>query len=451
MAPYLKGARYGCGRALCVVRPSSAEQLARVIVQCARERVQVIPQGANTGLVGASSPDDTGAQVVLSLGRMRSHCEVDAANRTITADAGVLLHELNAALALHGLCLPIDLGADPSVGGMVAANTGGARLIRWGDARRHLLAVEAVLFDPPGEIVRFGKALRKDNTGFDLKQLFVGTAGAVGVVTRATFEVHHMAQQTATALITPSSDEAVLKLLEDFESELGDFLAAFEGLSRAAIQAAVGHVPTLRNPFQGDTVPPFAILVELQSRATTAATGLNLSKLLGDFLEERFGGSVADAVLGRSDDLWRLRHGIGEATRLLGHPITFDVCLPRSKLMAFRANASALIHERWPHLAVVDFGHIADGGLHFNLAWPAAASPAYDASVVREVRDVIYDMVVNDFDGSFSAEHGIGPHNIAFYRVHTPPRTLRIAGRLQSLMDPARVWGGADFGPREAA
>ncbi|NPC59363.1 FAD-binding oxidoreductase [Caenimonas soli] len=444
-AAYVTGARYGAGRARCVVRPATSREVSRVVALCVRQRVALVPQGANTGLVGASTPDGSGAQVILSLNRLRGRCDVDVVNRTVTVDAGVLLHELNDALEPHGLCFPVDLGANPSIGGMVAANTGGTRLIRYGDVRHNLLAVEAVMLEPAGELVRFGKPLRKDNTGFDLKQLFVGTSGVAGVITQVTLEVHPRPKQSATALVVPVSDEAVMQLLRELESELGDFLSAFEGMSADAMCAAIDHVPSLRNPFNGG-MPDFAILIELESCSSAVATGLDLQQVLNEFLEARLGKLIIDAVVGRGRELWHLRHSISEGTRSLGKPIAFDVSLPRADIMRFRREARALLTARYPHLRVADFGHIADGGMHFNLAWPHDAARGYDVDVVKRVRDELYALVVHGFAGTYSAEHGIGPHNLAWYRMFTVPLALQLSGRLQRLLDPHRLCGVVELG-----
>lgn len=443
---YVRGARYGHGVALCVVRPATVEEVQAVVRLCVANGARIVVQGANTGLVGSSTPDARGDQVVLSTRRLRATCEVDAGNRSATVDAGVLLHELNDALLPHGLWFPIDLGADPSIGGMVATNTGGTRLIRYGDVRHNLLALEAVLFDPPGQRVRLGRALRKDNTGFDLKQLFVGTSGVAGVVTRASVEVHPRPAQSATALIVPASDEAVPALLAAMEAQLGDFLSAFEGMSQTAMRAAVAHVPNLRNPFESGQVPDFAVLVELESGIPAERMGVALQDLLNTFLEENFGTLVADAVLGKPEELWRLRHSISEGAAKMGRTIAFDVAVQRARIMQFRRAAYDVMAQRFAHLTVVDFGHIADGGVHFNVVWPHDATPAYDAATVTALRDEIYALVVERFDGSFSAEHGVGPHNLAYYDVHVDPAAKALAARVQRLLDPQGLCGTVDFG-----
>lgn len=450
MAGYEQGARYGQGQALCVVRPASVEEVQAVVRCCVEHGVPLLPQGANTGLVGASTPDASGAQVVLSTSRLRGLCDIDAANRSVTVDAGVTLQDLNEKLEPHGLWFPIDLGADPTVGGMIAANTGGTRLIRYGDVRHNLLALQAVLPTPEAEVLELGRALRKDNTGPDLKQLFVGTSGAGAVITRATLEVHVRPQQSATALVVPTSDDAVLQLLQALERELGDYLSAFEGLSGHAMQAAIDHVPDLRNPFAPEPAPDFAILIELEAASSKAYTGLDLQEALNQFLQDQFEQTIENAVIGNGHELWHLRHSISEGARALGKPVAFDVSVPRSRIMAFCRAARAVVAREFPFLHVVDFGHVADGGVHFNVIWRSDAAQPYDAAVVQRLRDRIYAMVVQDYAGSYSAEHGVGPHNLAYYRRYTAPASRRLAQGLRRLTDPQQLCGTVDFGDHEA-
>ena len=444
-APYAKGARYGAGAALCVVRPASAEQVGEVVKFCAAHSVQIVVQGANTGLVGSSSPDNSGLQLILSTARLNRLCAVDIANRSVTVDAGITLQELNDALAAHAFWFPIDLGANPMIGGMIAANTGGTRLIRYGDVRHNLLSLDVVLFDPPGQQLTLGRALRKDNTGFDLKQLFVGTSGVCGVITRATLEIHPLPQQSATALVVPTSDAAVMQLLTALETELGDFLSAFEGMSANAMRVAVEHMPNARNPFAPEPLPEFAILIELESSCSLAATGLDLADILNRFLESKLETLISNAVIGNGKDLWRLRHGISDGARNIGKAIAFDVSVPRARIMEFRKTAIDIVSQDFPYLTVIDFGHIADGGVHFNLVWPHAASQAFDAAVVHALRDRIYALVVEQFGGSFSAEHGVGPHNALYYQRYTDASVKRIAGVIKDTLDPAGLCGTVNY------
>lgn len=444
-APYERGARYGNGRALCVVLPQSVDQVSRVVACCATAGVRVVAQGSNTGLVGASSPDGSGTQVLVSLKRLRTRFDLDVLNRTVEADAGFLLSDMDERLAFHGLWLPIDIGADASVGGMIASNTGGTRLMRFGDVRHNLLAVEAVLFDPPGAVARFGSALRKDNTGFDLKQLFTGTSGAAGIITSATLEVSYRPTQTATALIVPTSEDRVIPLLLAAEAQLGDFLCAFEGMSANSIHAALDHVPSVRSPFGPNPIPEFTILLELASRRSQ--TDLDLESLLNRFLEDRLNlEEIENAVIGRGNDLWRLRHALSEGTRALGQVIGFDISVRRGDLMRFRAVARAMVAARYPYLTIVDFGHIGDGGLHFNVVSPLQNEYAVSDEVIDQLRSDVYELVVQQFGGSFSAEHGIGPHNIRFYSQFTPDSVRRLAGKVQRVFDPQGLGGTVSFG-----
>lgn len=443
--PYAKGARYGDGLARCVVRPASTDEVSHVVSLCSKDNVQVLAQGANTGLVGGSTPDRSGTQVILSLNRMRHRCEVDPVNRTVEVDAGVLLHELNDRLEPHSLWFPVDLAADPSIGGMVSSNTGGTRLLKYGDVRHNLLAIEAVLFDPPGEIVSLGKPLRKNNTGFDLMQLFVGTSGAAGVITGATLEVAARPRQRVTALLVPASDDSVGALLTAAESQLGDFLSAFEGISGTALKAALEHVPSLRNPFGSEAVPDFTLLVEL-SACTPVDQGVDLEALLMRFLEDRLGHDLSNAVLGRGETLWHLRHALSDGARALGKVIGFDVSVRRSEVMRLRRAAANLVADRYPGFQVVDFGHVGDGGLHLNLVWPHSLGRAYDEEAVNRMRDEVYELVVKTFRGSYSAEHGVGPHNHAYYLRYTAPAALRLSGRLQRVLDPGQLCGTVQYG-----
>ncbi|GAA4324062.1 FAD-binding oxidoreductase [Pigmentiphaga soli] len=447
---YEQGARYGDGKAALVVRPGSAAEVAAVVHYCAVHGVPLIPQGANTGLVAASTPDSSGTQVVMSLERLRGEIEVDRANRTATVGAGVTLQDLNERLAQDGLCFPIDLGANPTIGGMIATNTGGSRLIRYGDVRHNLLGLEAVLADPPGQVLDLMSGLRKNNTGYDLKQLFVGTGGTGAVVTRAVLQVHPLPRQTATALIVPTGQDAILDLLIALEGEFGDFLTAYEGISQAAMQSVLDHVPGTANPFAPEPVPGYALLVELSSTASRELLGVDLQQALNDFLERQFETLVTNAVLDGGADLWKIRHSISESIRQQGKLIAFDIAVPRSSMVAFRTDALAMLQRDFPWLRLFDFGHWGDGGCHFNIVWPHEATPAFDADTVEKLRVAIYDLVVRGYGGSFSAEHGVGPYNERFYHRYTGPAVQAYAGRIQKAMDPHGALGRVWFGPAPA-
>lgn len=446
-ARYETGARYGDGKAALVVRPGSAAEVAAVVRYCVDTGTPLIAQGANTGLVAASTPDASGTQVVLSLERLRGEIAVDRANRTATVGAGVTLQELNDKLAEHGLCFPIDLGANPSLGGMIATNTGGSRLIRYGDVRHNLLGIEVVLADPPGQVLDLMSGLRKNNTGYDLKQFFVGVSGAGGIITRAVVQVHPLPRQTATALIVPTSQEAVLELLIALESEFGDFLTAYEGMSSSTVQSVIDHVPGVANPFAPEPIPDYCLLVELAATSSREVLGVDLQSALNDFLERQFDVLVTNAVLDGGPDLWKIRHSISESIRHQGKLIAFDIAVPRSSMVDFQTTARRMLEADFPWLRLFDFGHWADGGTHFNIVWPHDAAPAYDTDTVEKLRLAIYDLVVRQFGGSFSAEHGVGPYNERFYHRYASPEAQVLSGKIQQAIDPRHALGQVHFGP----
>jgi FAD/FMN-containing dehydrogenase len=436
-ARYTTGTRYGEGTALAVLRPVDSSQVQEIVRWANRHCLKLIPQGANTGLVAASSPDETGSQVILSLERLKSVLELDAMNRTVRVGAGVLLHTLNRQLAEHGLCLPIDLGANPSIGGMIAANTGGARLLRYGDVRRHVLGLEVILADAAATRLDLLRSLRKDNSGVDLKQLFIGTGGAFGIITEAILEVRSEPVQRATALLIPAPDAAI-ELLRRAEAQFADMLCSFEGMSRAALECALKHRPTLKNPFPQGELPPLVILLELAS-SLPLSSGVDLELLLNNFLESLLTADeplLQDALLGKAEDSWALRHAISDSLREEGWVVAFDIAVPRSQFSAFYQRARQLLTAQWPQFKLCDFGHLGDGGLHLNLVWPFAAGPKPPATTIEALRSGIYDIVVHEFGGSFSAEHGIGPYNQSFYERYTSPPARAVSGALQQLFDP---------------
>lgn len=441
---YEHGWRYGRGVARCVVRPTTTGEVAAVVQACKRQGARLIVQGANTGLVAASTPDASGTMVVLSLERMHRTVEIDAASRTVLVDAGVTLSQLNEALAPHGLWFPVDLGADPQVGGMIATNTGGTRLLRYGDVRHNLLGVEVVLGD--GSVLTQLNQLRKNNTGLDAKHLFVGTSGVFGVVTRAVLQVAPLPRQRATALIGCADGDAVVALLGALERELGEVLTAFEVMSAAALAPVFVHQPSVRRPFA--ELPPYSVLVEVSSTLPEEVLALDdvLQTRLGAFLEVA-GDAVVDVVVGRADEFWHLRHLISESLRASGRMLAFDVSVPRSRLPAFTAAVNELLSRDFPAIRLCDYGHWGDGGTHLNLVWDERAFDRPHADLVTELQDRIYALAVEDFAGSYSAEHGVGPHNQRCHDRFTAPEVVALARHLGQHCDAQRLFGTVRLWP----
>jgi FAD/FMN-containing dehydrogenase len=440
--PYEHGPRYGAGQALCVARPANVAEAAELMRLCAAENIRLIPQGANTGLVGAASPDSSGLQLILSMERIKGVIDIDPVDGVVQAWAGTRLSDLNQALAPHGLCFPIDLGADPSVGGMLAANTGGARLIRYGDVRHNTLGLQALLMQPPGELLEMGNRLHKNNTGPDWKQLFIGTAGSYGIVTQAVLRAHPLPRQRATALIVPASLEAGLRLLQDAQTQFADFLSAFEGISRNALASVLRHLPQVNAPF--DPIPDYALLVEVSS-SSQASEHFDLDKLFMAWLERHFDDAIVDAVVDKPETLWRLRHAISDSVKQEGKIVAFDISVSRSRMPAFRAEALALVARDFADAEVFDFGHWGDGGVHFNLAIAPAHQPQFPPERIEALRTALYDLVAKSYQGSFSAEHGIGPFNQHYYQRYTQPAQRALAGRVQAVFDPHCLLGNTRF------
>ena len=432
-ARFETGWRYGKGIARCIVRPASTAEVATALRLCGEHGARVVPQGANTGLVASSTPDMDGAMVVLSLERLNKTIEVDRAGRTVLVDGGVLLSQLNEALAKDGFWFPVDLGADPQIGGMVATNTGGTRLLKYGDVRHNLLGIEVVLGD--GRVLTQLNRLRKNNTGLDSKHLFTGTTGVFGVVTRAVLQVAPLPKQRAVALVGCRDGDAVLALLGALEGELGDVLSAFEVMSANALTAVFAHQPNLRKPFA--ELPRYATLVELSSTLPADALALEavLEARLGAFLETA-GDAVTDVLVGKGDEFWSMRHHISESLRSEGKMLAFDIAVPRSQLPAFTADVEALLAKEWPLVRLCDYGHWGDGGTHLNLVWNEAAIGRPAAEVIAALQPRIYELAVRGYGGSYSAEHGVGPHNQRYYDLYTDPLVKQLCALLGDFCDP---------------
>lgn len=439
LATYENGARYDKGRAAFVARPASTEEVSKVVSYCVRHRIALVPQSGNTGLVSGSTPDGSGSQGILSLDRLTSPFELDHENRTLRLGAGLRLSEMNRRLEEHGLFFPIDLGADPCVGGMLATNTGGARFLRYGDVRRNTLGLKAVLADEAGTVLELSHALRKNNTGVDWKQLFIGTSGAFGVITECVLNLEPLPRQTATALLVPAAPECVTDLLLVMEAALGNYLSAFEGMSGNAMVAALDHAPSLRNPFAGGAMPEFAILAEISRSWPPRAGEQPLDKVLEEVLAgiwESEEGLLADALVGHPEEMWALRHALSEGVQRSGRLIAFDLAFRRGDLMRFLARMKIEMPRRFPDVRICDFGHIGDGGVHFNLVAAEDDPRAADPSFEQAVRKWVVAVAVEEFGGSFSAEHAIGRKNQDFYDRYTPQRIRQLAAALKAATSP---------------
>lgn len=431
---YTTPARGTGGAPTDVVRPATTEEVRTVVHWARRHRVRLLPQGANSGLVGASTPPPGAASppdrplVVLSTERLLDGLEVDVEDRVAIVPAGIRLSALNEIAGRHGLWFPIDLAADPAVGGMVATNTGGARMLRHGDVRRRTLGVEVVLADEEVSVVDTLRTFRKNNTGIDLTGTFVGSSGRLGVITRAAVDLAVVPAETVCVLAPIEHADDAVALLLHLESALGDALAADEVMSAAATRAAAvaGHPsPT------GDA--PFTVLVE-------AAGAVGVAALLERAVATA-PVSLDDALVLPAERAWAVRHAITDGLRSMGTVLGHDVAVPRRSLPAFRARVVTEVASRWPDAVVADFGHWGDGGVHCNVVLPGSVPDDEVDRMRSTIRDTVFAIAVDEFGGSFSAEHGIGPGTATWWRRHTDTAHQHVIGALTATCDPLGVLG----------
>ncbi|MQV99685.1 FAD-binding protein [Sinorhizobium medicae] len=448
MEAYETGARYDRGRAAAVLRPATTEEASAAVGYCVRNGIALVPQAGNTGLVSGSTPDGSGEEVVLSLDRLTRRFALDPDNRSVRVDAGFRLSELNRRLEEYELFFPIDLGADPRIGGMVATNTGGSRFLKYGDVRRNILGLKVVLADEAGTVLDLHSDLRKNNTGVDWKQIFIGTSGAFGIVTECVLNLERLPKQTATAFLVPASGAHVLPLLKAMEERLGAYLSAFEGMSKNAIAGALAHVPSLKNPFPGGNVPEYVILAEI-SRSWAPRDGEQpldavLESVLAEIWETEE-APLADALVGPPHEVWALRHALSEGVKHLGKLIAFDLSFRRGDIMTFCDHMKAEMPQKFPDVTICDFGHIGDGGVHFNVVVAKDSPLLADAAFEQHLREWVVAIAVEQYHGSFSAEHALGRRNQAFYDFYTPEKLKNIAAGLKTLTSPGKL-GSVRFG-----
>jgi FAD/FMN-containing dehydrogenase len=419
------------GKAAFVIRPKNTEETSQVVSYLTRNNISFIPQSGNTGLVGASTPDQSGNQAVLSLNRLTDICEINTINKTARVGAGVKLSTLNQLAAEHDLFFPIDLASDPCVGGMVSTNTGGSRLLKYGDVRQNLLGLSVVLND--GTVLNMDNGLYKNNTGFDLKQIFIGTGGKNGVITECVVKLSSLPKQTTTALIVPASIQVVPNLLVELENRLGDELSAFEGMSKSAIEAAFTHNGSgIKNSFH-EGIPDYVCLVELNRVWQRRYKEISLDEVLQTELEDiiqNTEGLIENAYFGNADEHWKLRHAISEGVQKSGKMVSFDISFERDKALEFLNFIKKTLPEYYPNIKICDFGHIGDGAMHLNLVISPDDTRLQKPDFVPNLRKWMFERVVKDFGGSYSAEHGIGPLNQTAYDLYTADKIKAVAKNL---------------------
>jgi len=438
LAPFLTDwrGRYH-GRALCLVRPGDAGEVAAVIRACAEAGTPVVPQGGNTGHCGAATPDGEGRAVLLCLSRLNRILEVDARNNTITVEAGCILAAVQDAARAADRLFPLALASEGScqIGGNLSTNAGGVQVLRYGNTRELTLGLEVVLAS--GEIWNGLRGLRKDNTGYDLKQLFIGAEGTLGIITAAVLKLFPLPKSQTTCWLNVASPDAAVDLLNAAKARFDAQLTAFELISETSLGLVLRHIPETALP---TATSPCYILAEFSAADATAVE---------DWLAARLEGkAVRHALLAQSETqakkLWALRENISEAQKREGISIKHDISVPVSRLPEFLARADAALAEAFPGIRVVAFGHVGDGNLHYNLSQPNASDNAAFIASQPAVNRLVHDLV-QALNGSISAEHGIGQlKRDELLRYKSPVemalmRSIKQALDPQGLMNPGKV------------
>ncbi len=435
MAPFLQEPRgMFHGKAALVVRPASTDEVARVVAACAAAKVAIVPQGGNTGLCGGAAPHEDATEIVLSLGRMNKVRAVDAANFTMTVEAGCILADVQRIAGEHGCLFPLSLAAEGScqIGGNLATNAGGINVLRYGNARDLTLGLEVVL--PDGRVWNGLRALSKDNAGYALRHLFVGAEGTLGIITAAVLKLFPRPHEAATALCALDDLAAVTKLLHRARALSGDAVTAFELIPRIGLEMCARHIPGVSDPF--DAPHAWYVLVAFSS----SRPGQPIRASFDALLEAAFGENIiANAVVAesveQSNALWRLRESLPEAQRHEGGSIKHDVSVPVSCIPQFIASGTALMAQHFPGARPVPFGHVGDGNIHFNVTQPIGADKTAYLAGWGKMNRLVHDLVVG-LNGSIAAEHGIGQLKVAELAHYKDPIELDLMRRVKRAIDP---------------
>ena len=432
------------GLALAVVRPANVQEVSEVVKACAKANVSIVPQGGNTGLAVGSIPDGSGQQVVLSLQRMNKIRSIDPANLTVIAEAGCILQQVQTHAEEAGYLFPLSLAAEGSctLGGNLGTNAGGTQVVRFGNTRELCLGLEVVTAQ--GDIWHGLSGLRKDNTGYDLRNLLIGSEGTLGIITAACMKLYPQPAAQLTAWAAVPSMAAAVSLLGLAHERLGAGLTGFEVMGQFALSLVDKHHPQLRVPLFKDT--PWCVLLENSDHESEAHARVGFEGLMETALDK---GWVTDAVVAESltqaQGLWQIRESIPLAQATEGLNIKHDISIPVSHIPQFVEETDALLQTKIPGIRLVNFGHLGDGNLHYNVQAPAGADgPAFLKNHEEEVNSWVFDQVT-DFNGSISAEHGIGrlkADKLAHYKDPTAlamMKAIKLALDPQNIMNPGRV------------
>jgi FAD/FMN-containing dehydrogenase len=420
-----------------VLRPDSTEQVAAILRRCNEAGIGVVPVGGNTSYCGGATPSEDGSQVVVSLGRMRRVRAVDPLNYTMTLEAGCVLAEVQAAAAAVDRLFPLSLGSEGScqLGGNLSTNAGGTAVLRYGMMRDLILGLEVVL--PDGRILNGLTSLRKDNTGYDLRDLFIGAEGTLGIITAAACKLFSRPRSVVTALVAVAEPHAAVALLSRLRSASGDAVATFELIPRAALDLVLRHVGQTADPFH----QPFNWYVLLEVTGGRDDSGMR-DTIEAELTAAMEHDEALNAVIAQSgaqrEMFWRLRETIPEAQRREGASIKHDVSVTTSELPRFIIEASAAVLQITPQGRIVAYGHLGDGNLHFNVTQPANGDAAAFEALAPRINRAVHDLIAR-YGGSFSAEHGIGRLKRGELQRYKSPVALDIMRSIKHALDPKGI------------
>jgi FAD/FMN-containing dehydrogenase len=438
LAPYLVDfRRLYRGATPLVLLPRDAAQVSKILEICNRDEVAVVPHGGNTGYCGAATPDESGSQIVLSMRRLNRVRRLDAANYSMIIEAGCTLAEAQTAARDADRLFPLSLGSEGTaqIGGNLSTNAGGTAVLRYGMMRDLVLGLEVVLAD--GRVMSSLKSLRKDNTGYDVKSLFIGAEGTLGLITAASLKLFPLPADTATALVAVDSPQHALDLLSMLRTAAGDQVTTFELMPRLAVELTVKHVSGVANPLAQGAA--WYLLIEL----TSPNPRQNLAALLTDELQRAATeGMVEDALIAtsiaQSLAMWKLRESVPEAQRHHGASLKHDISVPVSSVPKLIEDGSALVRRLAPEGDVLGYGHLGDGNLHFNVSLRPGADSAEFLRRGEQLERAIFDLV-DSLGGSISAEHGIGRLKAAEFASRADPVELSVMRDLKRTLDPKGI------------
>lgn len=425
------------GRAALVLRPASVEEVSAIMKLAYETATPVVPQGGNTGLVGAQQPDTSGRAIILSLSRLNEIRNIDTIGNLVTVEAGVVLQNLQEAVQDAGRLFPLSLGAEGScqIGGNLSSNAGGTAVLAYGNMRELCLGLEVVL--PDGQVLNDLRRVKKDNTGYDLRDLFIGAEGTLGVITAAVLKMHPQPKGKAVAYAGLQSGQDVVQLFRLATDQAGQTLTGFELMPRIGMEFILRHIAEARDPLEN--AYPWYVLIEISSARSEADAQEMMEAVLTQGFET---GLVQDAAIAQNgaqaDLFWKMREEMSPAQKPEGGSIKHDISVPVASIPAFLAEAAIAVEEMIPSARVVCFGHIGDGNLHYNVSQPVGADKQAFLARWHELNHRIHTIVMH-YNGSISAEHGIGALKREELRAFKQPLALELMRRIKQAFDPKNI------------